>query len=183
MEPDCGQIYIYRGKVVSIHGLAWSPTGSPRGARARVRVSIHGLAWSPTRRAEAVGAILLFQSTGSRGARQERSPRQECRETVSIHGLAWSPTVDWFHKVPPLNCFNPRARVEPDHTVRGTAGAPACFNPRARVEPDIGRRGVLAVEVVSIHGLAWSPTGAGSAPALGGIVSIHGLAWSPTRAD
>ena len=143
---------------VSIHGLAWSPTGI-RSRYSRVRsVSIHGLAWSPTQ-----GALKLwgnytrfnprarvepdvsppavfkspaeFQSTGSRGARPESEEQTNDRL-----------------------CFNPRARVEPDRGENQADRREGGFNPRARVEPDRGRVVPGGDLKVSIHGLAWSPT-------------------------
>ena len=77
-------------------------------------VSIHGLAWSPTDHA---------------GAAQRLVP-------VSIHGLAWSPTCVACPLFPFDNCFNPRARVEPDGMERQDRRRAESFNPRARVEPD-----------------------------------------------
>ena len=89
----------------------------------------------------------------------------------------------------PPDRFNPRARVEPDwrHAAdnvpvlssfqsTGSRGArldnlitvsfKPGFNPRARVEPDEEDRIEFLDSVVSIHGLAWSPTGRGSAPSI-----------------
>ena len=121
-------------------------------------VSIHGLAWSPTEPSARVAILFVeFQSTGSRGARRlfpksvirKRgfNPRARVEpdgilepfvqvDRVSIHGLAWSPT--------PL----PIERAdEVKVSIHGLA-----WSPTTNDETD-GR-----YDLVSIHGLAWSPT-------------------------
>ena len=102
-------------------------------------VSIHGLAWSPTGVDRVGTEDDMFQSTGSRGARQRRADHQRGDKKVSIHGLAWSPT---------------KGRLQPDRaycvSIHGLAWSPTritrsgrrrstSFNPRARVEPDAFR--------------------------------------------
>ena len=211
VEPDDGRFERDGAAVVSIHGLAWSPTFFKRQARqpafcfnprarvepdrrrqrgfrrlpcfnprARVEpdrlvqlaafgagVSIHGLAWSPTKVSVTWKNPPGFQSTGSRGARRA--------DHAAPRGYAG---------------FNPRARVEPDRDCSGRRHTPDCFNPRARVEPDLigfllrlktrlfqstGSRGARpgkrplfrTIAAVSIHGLAWSPTAAGTAGGTG----------------
>ena len=74
VEPDTGRLQNTRRLGVSIHGLAWSPTRHPDAQRVGDFVSIHGLAWSPTKAFHLPAEDMMFQSTGSRGARQNQLP-------------------------------------------------------------------------------------------------------------
>ena len=180
MEPDLPRDSAGRGRRVSIHGLAWSPTFIRFSEAETEKVSIHGLAWSPTAWRSWPALPALFQSTGSRGARRRlprrgRSPGKfqstgsrgarlrvqlltGARPGVSIHGLAWSPTFAIF-------CAPVRFGV----SIHGLAWSPTREYQRDRHHrrfQSTGSRGarrgcVVGIDIgigVSIHGLAWSPT-------------------------
>ena len=203
MEPDWRVFWIFgRRKDVSIHGLAWSPTGPERLLFCRAAVSIHGLAWSPTltqrqndqtQQFQSTGsrgarrrvrgtedAFLTFQSTGSRGARRRKEELVRPALVVSIHGLAWSPTassIDFTTSSSFQSTGSRGARLISEHKktrkglfqstgsrgarlfTRGRSLNTQSFNPRARVEPDVTGHAPRLIRAVSIHGLAWSPTG------------------------
>ena len=185
VEPDFGIIWILRQNDVSIHGLAWSPTSTPWVPCPARSVSIHGLAWSPTSKRLVFIPAILFQSTGSRGARQREnfSDRGKTRfQSTGSRGARHSPARNFCAVI----SFNPRARVEPDGRARPSATRRTCgFNPRARVEPDMARANWLKVWVAMFQ----STGSRGARPRTGRLrglarrVSIHGLAWSPTSAD
>ena len=127
-------------------------------------VSIHGLAWSPTTFETPSPWVQVFQSTGSRGARPTPKQSNNAPKTFQSTGSRGARR----------GCRR-----------AGTSGG--CFNPRARVEPDNTATTSTPFNMVSIHGLAWSPTQRVGVTPVTRVVSIHGLAWSPTasarRAD
>ncbi len=187
---------------VSIHGLAWSPTNTARSRRViRACFNPRARVEPDADRAILCRCLVLFQSTGSRGARQTRTAPRRSDMTfqstgsrgarrkphlltrvpaaVSIHVLAWSPTEGTGEKEGTGEFQSTGSRGARQSALR-ILTIFACFNPRARVEPDSKRTFLRQKPSVSIHGLAWSPTGERLLARARSEVSIHGLAWSPT---
>ena len=146
-----------------------------------IQVSIHGLAWSPTEPVDRTRQRRQFQSTGSRGARLNAlSDRLDTLwfQSTGSRG-ARQVILDAIEEYKKFQSTGSRgARPLRSPAPRRPTSS---FNPRARVEPDLPFRQVGAVnDLVSIHGLAWSPTPRPGGRHQAGEVSIHGLAWSPT---
>jgi len=122
---------------VSIHAPAWGATVDLRSALAVGEVSIHAPAWGAT-----PGSYFRHST-----------------HEVSIHAPAWGATCAPPRRPARQLCFNPRARVGRDWTMREEVRSDAQFQstrPRGARRAQFGPAGHL--RGVSIHAPAWGAT-------------------------